>query len=46
MGDVSGATSSATAANDDLLLKKFFAEVSEVERDNEVNRFPFKWIRI
>ncbi|KAG6436070.1 hypothetical protein SASPL_100952 [Salvia splendens] len=42
MGDVSEATSSAAAAaasalNDDL-LKKFFAEVSEVERDNEVSR--------
>ncbi|KAL3850249.1 hypothetical protein ACJIZ3_012131 [Penstemon smallii] len=35
MGDNSGATASA---NDDLLLKKFFAEVGEVERDNEVNR--------
>ncbi|XP_047952660.1 dnaJ homolog subfamily C member 8-like [Salvia hispanica] len=42
MGDVSEATSSAAAAaasalNDDL-LKKFFSEVSEVERDNEVSR--------
>ncbi|KAG6415207.1 hypothetical protein SASPL_122612 [Salvia splendens] len=36
MGDVSRATSSA--ADDDLLLKEFFAEVSEVERDNEVSR--------
>ncbi|XP_047966882.1 J domain-containing protein spf31 [Salvia hispanica] len=36
MGDVSRATSSA--AGDDLLLKEFFSEVSEVERDNEVNR--------
>ncbi|KAL2536034.1 Chaperone DnaJ-domain superfamily protein [Forsythia ovata] len=35
MGDNSGATSTAA---DDLLLKQFFAEVSEVERDNEVNR--------
>ncbi|CAA0824340.1 Chaperone DnaJ-domain superfamily protein [Striga hermonthica] len=40
MGDISGTTSSATgtAVDDDLLLKKFFAEVSEVERDNEVTR--------
>ncbi|KAL7084750.1 hypothetical protein ACP275_14G240200 [Erythranthe tilingii] len=44
MGDNSGTTSSAnrpaaaTTADEDLLLKKFFAEVSEVERDNEVNR--------
>ncbi|CAA0841354.1 Chaperone DnaJ-domain superfamily protein [Striga hermonthica] len=35
MGDIRGRTSSV---DDDLLLKKFFAEVSEVERDNEVNR--------
>lgn len=27
-----------SAAVDDLLLKNFFAEVSEVERDNEVAR--------
>ena len=27
------------AAQEDALLKQFFAEVSEVERDNEVNRF-------
>ncbi|XP_012858795.1 PREDICTED: J domain-containing protein spf31-like [Erythranthe guttata] len=44
MGDNSGTTSSAnrpaaaTSADEDLLLKNFFAEVSEVERDNEVNR--------
>ncbi|PIN00636.1 putative molecular chaperone (DnaJ superfamily) [Handroanthus impetiginosus] len=44
MGDNRGITSSASAAavaspaEDDLLLKQFFAEVSEVERDNEVNR--------
>ncbi|KAL0418372.1 UNVERIFIED_CONTAM: DnaJsubfamily C member 8 [Sesamum radiatum] len=36
MGDNSGITSST--ADDDHLLKQFFAEVSEVERDNEVNR--------
>ncbi|XP_022872226.1 J domain-containing protein spf31-like [Olea europaea var. sylvestris] len=35
MGDNSGANYTAA---DDLLLKQFFAEVSEVERDNEVNR--------
>ncbi|GER39577.1 chaperone DnaJ-domain superfamily protein [Striga asiatica] len=35
MGEIRGSTSSV---DDDLLLKKFFAEVSEVERDNEVNR--------
>jgi DnaJ family protein C protein 8 len=29
----------STTADDDLLLKNFFAEVSEVERDNEVLRF-------
>ncbi|RVW95540.1 hypothetical protein CK203_039135 [Vitis vinifera] len=27
-----------TASEEDLLLKNFFAEVSEVERDNEVVR--------
>ena len=27
--------------DEDLLLKGFFAEVSEVERDNEVLRFLF-----
>lgn len=27
------------STDDDLLLKNFFAEVSEVERDNEVLRF-------
>ncbi|KAL0460842.1 UNVERIFIED_CONTAM: DnaJsubfamily C member 8 [Sesamum latifolium] len=36
MGDNSGTTSSTR--DDDHLLKQFFAEVSEVERDNEVNR--------
>jgi len=30
---------SSNSTDDDLLLKNFFAEVSEVERDNEVNRF-------
>ena len=30
---------SSASTDDDLLLKNFFAEVSEVERDNEVNRF-------
>ena len=34
MGDASSSTT-----DDDLLLKNFFAEVSEVERDNEVHRF-------
>ncbi|KAF3965871.1 hypothetical protein CMV_009978 [Castanea mollissima] len=29
---------SSNSTDDDLLLKNFFAEVSEVERDNEVNR--------
>ncbi|GER31676.1 DnaJ domain containing protein [Striga asiatica] len=38
MGDISGTTYSGIAIDDDLLLKKFFAEVSEIERDNEVNR--------
>lgn len=28
-----------TAIDEDLLLKSFFAEVSEVERDNEVARY-------
>lgn len=43
MGDNSGATYTAA---DDLLLKQFFAEVSEVERDNEVNRFYFFYLRV
>lgn len=44
MGDNSGATSTAA---DDLLLKQFFAEVSEVERENEVSRFfYFFFLRI
>ncbi|KZV55727.1 J domain-containing protein spf31 [Dorcoceras hygrometricum] len=33
-----GDASAAPAADEDLLLKQFFSEVSEVERDNEVNR--------
>jgi DnaJ family protein C protein 8 len=33
-----GDTRSSATAYDDLLLKSFFAEVSEVERDNEVAR--------
>lgn len=33
-----GDTSASTAADEDLLLKSFLAEVSEVERDNEVVR--------
>lgn len=35
MGDIN----QAATVNDDLLLKNFFAEVSEVERDNEVLRY-------
>lgn len=35
MGDINH----AATVNDDLLLKNFFAEVSEVERDNEVLRY-------
>lgn len=30
-----------SSIDDDLLLKNFYAEVSEVERDNEVARYPF-----
>lgn len=30
---------SSTSVDDDLLLKAFFAEVGEVERDNEVARY-------
>ena len=33
-----GDTNHASTVDDDLLLKNFFAEVSEVERDNEVLR--------
>lgn len=36
MGETNAA---ATTVDDDLLLKNFFAEVSEVERDNEVLRY-------
>ena len=32
------ASAGASSVDDDLLLKNFFAEVSEVERDNEVIR--------
>lgn len=32
------ANKSTSTAEEDLLLKSFFAEVSEVERDNEVAR--------
>lgn len=43
MGDNGAATTATprpiTSAEEDALLKQFFAEVSEVERDNEVNRF-------
>lgn len=35
MGDINH----AATVSDDLLLKNFFAEVSEVERDNEVLRY-------
>lgn len=38
MGD-NAATPTTSAVDNDLLLKQFFAEVSEVERDNEVARF-------
>ncbi|KAH9659516.1 J domain-containing protein [Citrus sinensis] len=48
-----GDTSASTAADDDLLLKSFFAEVSEVERDNEVLRIlscfklnPFEYLNL
>ena len=34
------ANKSTSTAEEDLLLKSFFAEVSEVERDNEVIRSP------
>ncbi|CAN1171152.1 J domain-containing protein spf31 [Linum perenne] len=52
MGEASGTTAKAAAA-DDLLLKSFFAEVSEVERDNEVLRIlscfklnPFEHLKL
>ncbi|KAJ9189333.1 hypothetical protein P3X46_000641 [Hevea brasiliensis] len=45
--------SSATNTEEDLLLKSFFAEVSEVERDNEVGRIlscfklnPFEYLNL
>ncbi|KAG6789136.1 hypothetical protein POTOM_005226 [Populus tomentosa] len=44
---------SSTTAYDDMLLKSFFAEVSEVERDNEVTRIlscfklnPFEYLNL
>ncbi|CAK7332045.1 unnamed protein product [Dovyalis caffra] len=50
MGDASSTT---TTAYDDMLLKSFFAEVSEVERDNEVARIlscfklnPFEYLNL
>ncbi|KAK4369601.1 hypothetical protein RND71_013393 [Anisodus tanguticus] len=54
MGDNSDAPSAAKiAAQEDALLKQFFAEVSEVERDNEVNRIlscfklnPFDYLNL
>lgn len=36
-----GESNPAANIHDDLLLKNFFAEVSEVERDNEVLRYLF-----
>ncbi|KAG6760740.1 hypothetical protein POTOM_033920 [Populus tomentosa] len=48
-----GDTRSSATAYDDLLLKSFFAEVSEVERDNEVARIlscfklnPFEYLNL
>ncbi|XP_011008647.1 PREDICTED: dnaJ homolog subfamily C member 8-like isoform X2 [Populus euphratica] len=48
-----GDTKSSATAYDDLLLKSFFAEVSEVERDNEVARIlscfklnPFEYLNL
>ncbi|KAF9665338.1 hypothetical protein SADUNF_Sadunf16G0112400 [Salix dunnii] len=48
-----GEASSTTTAYDDMLLKSFFAEVSEVERDNEVTRIlscfklnPFEYLNL
>ncbi|XP_019242466.1 PREDICTED: J domain-containing protein spf31-like [Nicotiana attenuata] len=57
MGDNSATTTAPspakTAAVEDALLKQFFAEVSEVERDNEVNRIlscfklnPFDYLNL
>lgn len=42
MGD-NGATPTTATIDEDLLLKQFFAEVSEVERDNEVSRLEFSF---
>ncbi|KAJ6778005.1 J DOMAIN-CONTAINING PROTEIN SPF31-LIKE, partial [Salix koriyanagi] len=51
MGEASSTTT--TTAYDDMLLKSFFAEVSEVERDNEVTRIlscfklnPFEYLNL
>ncbi|KAG4981105.1 hypothetical protein JHK85_035063 [Glycine max] len=48
-----GDTNHASTVDDDLLLKNFFAEVSEVERDNEVLRIlscfklnPFEYLNL
>jgi DnaJ family protein C protein 8 len=38
-----GESNPATNIGDDLLLKNFFAEVSEVERDNEVLRYLYMY---
>ncbi|WMV56259.1 hypothetical protein MTR67_049644 [Solanum verrucosum] len=57
MGDNSDTTTAPSpakiAAQEDALLKQFFAEVSEVERDNEVNRIlscfklnPFDYLNL
>ncbi|XP_031112276.1 J domain-containing protein spf31 [Ipomoea triloba] len=57
MGDNGAATTATprpiTSADEDALLKQFFAEVSEVERDNEVNRIlscfklnPFEYLNL
>ncbi|XP_059314941.1 J domain-containing protein spf31-like [Lycium ferocissimum] len=55
MGDNNSDTPSAAkiAAQEDALLKQFFAEVSEVERNNEVNRIlscfklnPFDYLNL
>ncbi|MED6225985.1 hypothetical protein PIB30_098886 [Stylosanthes scabra] len=47
------ASAAASTVDDDLLLKNFFAEVSEVERDNEVLRIlscfklnPFEYLNL
>ncbi|XP_019199239.1 PREDICTED: dnaJ homolog subfamily C member 8 [Ipomoea nil] len=57
MGDNGAATTATprptTSTDEDALLKQFFAEVSEVERDNEVNRIlscfklnPFEYLNL